>query len=655
MAEGWRRGLEPALAGLAPLEELAVSSYGPLGRAKLLTNAHGGAATLSSVSHRLVAAAGSRPAAAKVLLELLSTRQARGADCGLFSIIFATALIRATASLPPRVITALLPEALAECMVHLRSGRCAAVAPIRVSSLPCLLALVHTVISPKQVAVGSALPGELRHVCLLIVQAFVQSIGAGGPDSAPSARPPASPPTPSPVLMAQRLFPGVRLLPLAGRSLGSSELLEGVVLDVPLPAPLEAQHSARPLVVALYDVSLIAHEAGIGEAVDVAAADSEDTDSYDCAAAADLFQKFADALARRRVGLLACQKIIPTRLQDELARRGILALPRLSLRHIGAVRRLSGATPVSSLMAPPDGALGYVGGLVNLHLSGKEYLHMLPYEGDTITLAGVDGSGKLTFDDSSPERGMQPIKTGQPVVTLVLFSPSHAATEELEVVVSTALNTLRALLVGAPPRLVAGGGCVEVLLAQHLRTLAASLVSVPPLTGSEGNDAQTNATWESLAEDERRVMVEEGVRQRRQVYTFFAEALESVAVALACGIGPSRIRADEVLDLLRSANAPAVDLAERGKEGSRALWGWDVMCGAPCEVLRVEAAACTGSSSDSNSEGDSPSGGSFPGLRLTVDSALVVDLESSKLQAISDAMELASALVGIDAVIIDTR
>jgi hypothetical protein len=182
------------------------------------------------------------------------------------------------------------------------------------------------------------------------------------------------------------------------------------------------------------------------------------------------------------------------------------------------------------------------------------------------------------------------------------------------------------------------------------------------------------------------------------------------------------VRRDEVLDLLRRANAPAVGAAEEGKERSRVLWGWDVDAAAPCEVLRVAAfgsdeSGCGSESSSEEESSDERGGvGFMGGLRLAVDergrgasasgprqaldglggsacvegpslavnrrgcgasirdlssrrdggasvrelslaveAAVVVELEKSKLQAMADAVELASALVGIDAVIVDTR
>lgn len=70
------------------------------------------------------------------------------------------------------------------------------------------------------------------------------------------------------VMTARRLFPGVRLLPLKGRPLGDSDLIDGVVLDIPLPEPLNAQSVARPMTVALYDISLLAEANGAHALID---------------------------------------------------------------------------------------------------------------------------------------------------------------------------------------------------------------------------------------------------------------------------------------------------------------------------------------------------------------------------------------------------
>ena len=98
MASAWhgaartRDSMESAVASIG---SLAATSYGPGGRAKVIrANAHGGALTVTSSSHRLFSAVKLEHPVALVLVELLAARQARGADGGLFTMLLATGLLR---------------------------------------------------------------------------------------------------------------------------------------------------------------------------------------------------------------------------------------------------------------------------------------------------------------------------------------------------------------------------------------------------------------------------------------------------------------------------------------------------------------------------------------------------------------------------------
>ena len=65
----------------------------------------------------------------------------------------------------------------------------------------------------------------------------------------------------------------------------------------------------------------------------------------------------------------ACVRPRLLRLLDE---RNVLVLPRLSLRHIGAAKTLSGAVPLTQLLPPKVGELGLLGGVHSLALGSKE-------------------------------------------------------------------------------------------------------------------------------------------------------------------------------------------------------------------------------------------------------------------------------------------
>ena len=85
--------------GQAALEwmlSLAASSYGPRGRSKIVRvggGRAGAAVTVTTTSHRLFAALRLEHPAVKVLGELVAARQARGADCGLFTVLIASSLL----------------------------------------------------------------------------------------------------------------------------------------------------------------------------------------------------------------------------------------------------------------------------------------------------------------------------------------------------------------------------------------------------------------------------------------------------------------------------------------------------------------------------------------------------------------------------------
>ena len=101
---------------------------------------------------------------------------------------------------------------------------------------------------------------------------------------------------------------------------------------------------------------------------------------------------------------------------------------------------------------PPPASRGALGGLHRLLLDGKEYLHLLPVPTD---------------------RTAHP--KAQPVCTLLLRAPNRAASDELAAAVTCALSALGSALGQRRPRLLPGGGCIEVLLARLLRDDAARL------------------------------------------------------------------------------------------------------------------------------------------------------------------------------------
>jgi len=176
----------PRLAVMRAMQRLAASSYGPAGCSKIVQAGEaGGALTVTTTSHRLFGALCLDDPVAKVLQQLLTARQERGADGGLLTIMLAAGLVLGAAErgLPARLCAMLLPAALTRCVRAVLDGEgddVPAVLPaavaIRMSDLPCLLAIVRAVLRPKHVAMPDDSDEAAQRLALLLVEAFVTSL-----------------------------------------------------------------------------------------------------------------------------------------------------------------------------------------------------------------------------------------------------------------------------------------------------------------------------------------------------------------------------------------------------------------------------------------------------------------------------------------------
>ena len=589
---------------------------------------------------------------------------------------------RLVSSLLPSVLHGCLKSVLNDAE---RAGQGAAAVPLRLSDLPSLLALVRTVLVPKHIALPGGTIKHAEHLALLTVTAFVRSLpespDASGGDPAEAAEARAA--HGASAARAALSMPGVRTLSVVGPHLRQSELLDGVLLDTPFPScaplPAEAGETGLDLIVALYNVSLEGvrpdgldakvtltfnqtergptdreeeEEEGEGEGEGELdeeregeryvgdddeeeqqhlhsqggygdyGADASSNGSMVSGEAEALLVRFADGIASAGVRVLCCQQRVAPALIRLLLERGVLPLPRISLRHIGAVRRLSGATPLSILEPPSAADLGRLAAVRRRAIGQKEYTHLLP-----------------------PTEPAPPPAVSQPVVTLVLCAPNRSASEELAAAVACALSTLGAALAQRRPRLVPGAGSFETLMAAELRRRAA-LPSRDDERSMQLDDAKRTSS-QALE------------RLRRATCALLAHAFEDVVVALS---GPDGLRGREAAEQLMEANAIAATPSFlRARGGERSFYGWDVDAQRPCDVLTVvqEAPAddaSSGSSSDEDEDAGQQTARSKGKLGpLRVEWPGVVELESEKLEAISGAIEVACSVMSVDQIVVDTR
>lgn len=232
-----------------------------------------------------------------------------------------------------------------------------------------------------------------------------------------------------PDLSTADLHNAVRMFSCVGLPPSASTLHKhAIILDTTLPSTvplIPAPGSARLKSVALFDVSLCITEPP-------SAASSSFTAGADWTASAveeRQLHTLADQLLALDVGMVASQKLMHPLLQARLQRHGVLALERVSLRHIGALQAVTGAVVLSSWSRPVQTeSLGIVRAISVLDLGhGKRGL----------LVTGCAAGTSLTADVLPDSRGARQVqwqhvvsKRIRPVLTLTLCHlSSHALAE----------------------------------------------------------------------------------------------------------------------------------------------------------------------------------------------------------------------------------
>lgn len=328
------------------------------------------------------------------------------------------------------------------------------VATISVSNLPAMLALIRSQLMSKQPLLQ--LSSDDRHaLSVQVLQSFLRGIqrhpGVG--EFASNVR--------------------VHGLPVGMEGgFRASSVIEGVVIDIPLPihrtilalcadaskaAPSSRANAAGlrkyvNLRVALYNINLtFAESEHIDEQLRIAHVggktkdeDQIDEPSYQ-AAVYGLMRSLVDRWMACGVSLVAAQKVLHPYLKQLLLERSIVPLERLSIRHIDAVRQASGATILSGIETTlvQPGVLGSLASIEEKVFGRRRYLVLTP-------AAAAPGS---------------PSAAG--VSTFLLSAPTLLQQTELVALVSRIFKLLTNVL--RVPAVCAGAGATEMQMAQEIR------------------------------------------------------------------------------------------------------------------------------------------------------------------------------------------
>ncbi|XP_074635440.1 molecular chaperone MKKS-like isoform X2 [Acropora palmata] len=343
-------------------------------------------------------------------------------DGGLQTALLLVSLVQSSLDLPiPRaLLTQLYHHSLEILRNHLES--CQWKIKLDIGNMKSMMTLLNSIIGTKPACRLSA--SERRHIGVLILQAFVKSLPSGAARQGSPER--------------------ILILTCEGDSVEESRILEGVVLRAPDIATF--QHQGKTLVgnspkVALYNISMAGDtEEWFAGDVRTETAGTGDKFSITNAVLRQII-KLSDWLVAAGVRVIACQKCVHPFIKTYLRDKGAFVVDRLSILHISAVQRLTGATILSTFsMEISEESLGQLERIDHVVLNDKSYIHLYP-------------------KSSSSQ-----------INTLVLCSPDETSLEELKTVSQAAVCALYETL--ACPFVVPGAGCLDTHLASLLRQYA---------------------------------------------------------------------------------------------------------------------------------------------------------------------------------------
>ncbi|QDZ22977.1 hypothetical protein HOP50_09g55200 [Chloropicon primus] len=425
---------------LGVISRVALSSLGPLGSVQGVQANSKSTVLLSSGSRRLFESLRWKSWYARALVRLTVQAQVESfGDGGLLAAVVAASLVRAIRSNSRSPFDSFhMTQSLESVLDYLRTklkmdltleldgvGVVRPIQELNWSDMESLVALTRAVVSPK--AKLGTTEVEVDHVCRTLAEAFVLSIPANTFEK-----------------------PHVGLVTVTGPSTKETYRTSSVIVDIPISCETERLLPIESPSVAVFNTSLdvdmernavsenLSQYSGVSvETVDGALTSGEATMNFELGLLSDV----VSLLAAEGVSVVACQKTIHPYIKQELVRRSIIPIERVSRIHIDAVAACCGVQPVSALSRTTLGALkSHIGTVKGIHLRRMKRKAVLNFE-------------------PAVDRSMQ---------TVVLTAPNELVMEEL----ASSCRAVFELLASAlhSPYVVPGGGCIELILSMLIKS-----------------------------------------------------------------------------------------------------------------------------------------------------------------------------------------
>jgi hypothetical protein len=319
---------------------------------------------------------------------------------------------------------------------------------------------------------------------------------------------------------------------IAGPATTSTKLYTNTLLmDIPvsldLQSDLASSCSRRPagFIVALFSCSLEIPTPATSQVLQLSLEEHGGAQE-EVSAEYLLLQAFAQQVQRSHVDIVICQKRVHPYLQRQLRARGILVLPRVSVRYMAALQGLTGArvhasqpslTSTTQRGLDPS-SLGYLRGISFTHKFGKAFVVAEGYPenendgdaGDKLPGEKLQDHLLTVFSTLEPAFLLPYVKGAVPqhrtFSSVLLTAPSEIVLEKWKMAFEACIAHLSGLIPG-PSYALPGAGMWQTYVAQQLRL-----------------QAQATPTRASTRVE----------RQSGEVQSLFAQCLERSA-QLVCG------------------------------------------------------------------------------------------------------------------------
>lgn len=393
----------------------------PSGHIKILQNSTGGNLILTSSSKRLFQSLSIKKPIIQLLVASAQGHLSAYSDGGLFLTTFATDLILRSLDSKQniKILAEIYETFLTFSLAYMSSDTeaCWFKYSASMSDIKFMTSYVRSVLYTKPLC--CFYDSKLDFLSRLVLETFLQSI--------------------SDKKQTLSVSENVFTVCTAGAEVTESSILEGLLLLAPEFSRFKScnikpkyvdRNKKQLIIVAMVTVSLS------GDLEELSGIDFEISQSVSVDdVVLDELLEFCDHLIQSRVGLVLCQKVVHPRLKLHMQSAGVIVVDRLGIQSVKFVTNLTGCIPINSVTsAVSSSSFGYIDSVQHTILNKKSYLHLS--------------------------------RTGNSVVTVLLFNQEEQALQELKDIFMTSLESLQQLLYS--PSVLAGAGCWQAGLASYL-------------------------------------------------------------------------------------------------------------------------------------------------------------------------------------------